>query len=114
MNPSNPTPAGARRPFDRRNKRRAQITQKLRVRPSEPAQNFDEVLSTINACRDGVYFATERKDYRKDMRLFVSFPYSEAPGAMNMEYIGRVVRIDALPRDRFGIAVQLVMTMNLA
>jgi hypothetical protein len=48
------------------------------------------------------------------MRLFVSFPYSDAPGAMNMEYIGRVVRIDTLPRDRFGIAVQLVMTMNLA
>ena len=114
MADSKSTPTGARRPFDRRNKRRAQISQKLRIRPSEPAQNFDEVLVTINACRDGVYFATERQDYRKDMRLFVSFPYSEAPGAMNMEYIGRVVRIDTLPRNRFGIAVHLVMTMNLA
>ena len=114
MDQPKPTPASTRRMSDRRNKRRAQISQKLRVRPSEPAQNFDEVQSTINACRDGLYFSTELKEYRKEMRLFVTFPYSDAPGAVNMEYIGRVVRIDPLPRNRFGIAVQLVMSMNLA
>jgi hypothetical protein len=48
------------------------------------------------------------------MRLFVTFPHSDAPGAVNMEYIGRVVRIDPLPRNRLGVAVQLVMSMNLA
>jgi hypothetical protein len=47
---------------DRRNKRRAQLSQRIHVRPSEPAHNFDEVLVTTNACRDGLNFATELKD----------------------------------------------------
>ena len=100
--------------LDRRGKRRAKVAQPVRVRPSEPGEKqFDEVQVTLNVCRNGIYFATERDSYYKHMRLFVTFPYSNGPGAINWEYIGQVVRVDRLPDGRRGIAVQLVMSINL-
>jgi hypothetical protein len=102
-------PAGG----DRRNKRRVQIAEAVRVRPSEPiGEGFDEVQATINVCRDGIYFPTNLKSYRKGMRVFVTFPYSEMPGAINLEYIGEVVRVDKLTFGRLGVAVHLKSTMN--
>ncbi len=99
---------------DRRNKRRVKISQPVRVRPSEPhGQQFDEVLVTINVCRDGLYFATREKTYQVGTRLFITFPYSDDPTAVNLEYLGRVVRVDKLPRGQFGIAVHLAMSVNL-
>ncbi len=99
---------------DRRNRGRAKLAQPLRVRPSEPGgADFDEVLMTINVCRDGVYFPTEREGYFKGMRVFITFPYNETPGAINLEYIGEVVRIDKLSHGRQGIAVHLKMKLNL-
>ena len=98
---------------DRRRKRRAKMTQPVRVRPSEPISNdFDEVLATINVCRDGIYFPTGRESYKEGMRLFVTFPYRGA-SEMNLEYIGRVVRIDRLPDGKLGVAVHLLQTINL-
>lgn len=99
---------------DRRGKRRARIAQPVRVRPSEPFDNqFDEVKATINVCRNGVYFSTERDSYTKGLRLFITFPYHNDPSAINLEYIGKVVRVDALPNGKFGVAVHLLMTVNL-
>ncbi|MBI3406024.1 MAG: hypothetical protein HY046_11265 [Acidobacteria bacterium] len=99
---------------ERRNKGRAKLAQPIRVRPSEPSgHNFDEVLVSLNVCRDGVYFPTEQETYYKGMRVFITFPYNEGPGAINMEYIGEVVRIDQLSHGRKGIAVHLKMKVNL-
>ncbi len=47
------------------------------------------------------------------MRLFVTYPYSDAPGALNREYVGKVLRIDDLGHGRRGIAVQLLMPLYL-
>lgn len=86
----------------------------MRVRPSEPRGNdFDEVVDTLNVCRNGVYFASERASYQKGMRLFVTYPYATGHGAINQEYLGLVVRIDELPNGRRGIAVELKMKINL-
>ena len=99
---------------ERRRKGRAKLAQPIRVRPSEPGgHNFDEVLVSINVCRDGVYFPTEQETYYKGMRVFITFPYNEGPGAINLEYIGEVVRIDELSHGRKGIAVHLKMKVNL-
>jgi len=88
--------------------------QKVRVRPSEPrGSDFDEVVETLNVCRTGIYFASSRACYKKDLRLFVTYPYDTGPGAINQEYIGCVVRIDDLPDGRRGIAVHLQMKLNL-
>jgi hypothetical protein len=77
-------------------------------------EEFDEVLPTVNSCRSGCYFATDDPRYKKHMRLFVTFPYSAVPGAINRDYIGEVVRVDDLPDGRTGVAVNLLTTIGLA
>lgn len=99
---------------DRRRKRRARLSQPVRVRPSEPVENdFDEVRATTNISRDGIYFVSKQTTYYKGLRVFVTFPYHPNSGDLSLEYIGQVVRIDSLGDDRFGVAVQLLMTLNL-
>ncbi len=98
---------------DRRIKRRVKLAQPVRVRPSEPGFQFDEVRATINVCRDGIYFSTDEKYYEKGMRVFVTLPYSDAPDAINLEYIGEVVRVDKLTHGQFGVAVHLKVTVNV-
>ena len=99
---------------ERRGKGRAKLAQKVRVRPSEPhGKDFDEVVDTLNVCRTGIYFASSRACYHKDMRLFVTYPYLTEHGAINQEYLGRVVRIDQLTGGLRGIAIHLQMKVNL-
>jgi hypothetical protein len=98
---------------ERRKKSRAKISRPIRVRPSEPRdEHFEDVTASINASRTGVYFHTRREKYYKGMRVFVTFPYSAPNDAMNSEYVGEIVRIEALGDGKFGIAVHLLMTLN--
>jgi hypothetical protein len=99
---------------ERRRMGRTKISQTIRVRPSLPVQdNFDDVARTLNASRSGIYFAARRSEYSKDMRLFVTYPFSATPGTLNQEFVGRVARIDELGDGRRGIAVELLMPLQL-
>jgi hypothetical protein len=96
---------------DRRRTERVDVSMPLRVCSSESdADQFEEVSTTLNASRDGLYFASKVPRYKAGMSLVVSFPYSHAT-ERNVYFLGKVVRIDALSDGRFGIAVELVMTM---
>ena len=87
----------------------------VRARPSQPMiEEFDEILPTVNSCRSGCYFTTDNARYKKHLRLFVTVPYSTALGAINRDYIGEVVRIDARPDGRLGVAVNLLTTIGLS
>ena len=99
---------------ERRHKGRLKLPRVVRVRPSEPGLiDFDEILPTQNAAQDSVYFVSRNKKYKKGLRLFITYPYSEAPGSINQESLGKVVRIDELDRGRRGIAVQILMPLYL-
>jgi len=99
---------------ERRGKARLKLPQVVRVRPSDPRRHeFDEILPTTNISRDSVYFASKNGSYAEGMRLFITYPYSDAPGALNREYVGKVLRIDDLGHGRRGIAVQLLMPLYL-
>jgi len=98
---------------EKRRSRRAKIARMLRVRPSEPKDDhFEDLPVSINASREGVLFKTRRTAYYPGMRVFVTFPYSSAHDPMNCEYVAKVVRIDKMPNDRVGVAVELLMTVN--
>jgi hypothetical protein len=100
---------------ERRSKSRLKISQVVRVRPSTPGPNdFDEILPTLNSSRESVYFVAQRDVFVKNMRLFVTYPYSKAHNAINQEYIGRVTRIDQLADGKQGVAVQLLMPIRLS
>jgi hypothetical protein len=107
-------PQGTEKQYpEKRRSRRAKIARTLRVRPSEPKdEHFDDLPVSINASREGILFKTRQATYYPGMRVFVTFPYSSPHDPMNCEYVGQVVRVDKLPNGRFGVAVNLLMTVN--
>ena len=95
---------------ERRKKTRTKIPRMIRVRPSEPTlEDFDEILPTINASRNSVYFVPQNGIFKPDMRVFVTFPYASDPGSINQEFLGMVTRVDKLPGNKQGVAVHLLM-----
>jgi hypothetical protein len=98
-----------------RRARRAKLARPMRVRPSEPRdEHFEDLPISVNASKHGIYFVSRRPNYYKGMRVFVTFPYTSAHDPMTSEYLAEVVRIDTLPKDKFGIAVDLKMTVNMS
>jgi PilZ domain len=96
-----------------RRSRRAKIAKPLRVRPSEPRdEHFEDMPVSINASKEGIYFHTRRSNYYKGMRVFVTFPFTSPHDPMNCEYVAEVVRVENLANGRFGVALNLKMTMN--
>jgi hypothetical protein len=95
--------------------RRAKLARPMRVRPSEPRDDhFEDLPNSVNASKHGIYFVSKRSTYYKGMRVFVTFPYTSAHDPMNSEYLAEVVRIDTLPNNKFGVAVDLKMTVNMS
>jgi hypothetical protein len=96
---------------ERRRTERVDVSLPVRVcSPCGAADEFEEVSSTLNACRDGLYFATKVQSYKLGMSLLVTFPFSHAP-ERNVNFFGKVVRIDVLSDGSLGIAVELMTTI---
>ena len=98
----------------KRRSRRVKMSRPVRVRPSEPRDDhFEDLITSINASKEGIYFHSRRPGYYKGMRVFVTFPYSSGHDPMNCDYVAEVVRVETLPNGKFGVADDLKMTMNL-
>jgi hypothetical protein len=98
---------------EKRVNRRANLARPARVRPSDPRdENFDDLAVSANASKDGIYFTTRRNSYYKGMRVFVTFPYSSPHDPMNCEYMAEVVRVEELPKGKFGVAVHLKLSVT--
>ena len=98
---------------DKRLSRRAKIARPVRARPSDPRdEHFEDLPVGVNASKEGIYFNSRQKSYYKGMRVFVTFPFSSPHDPMNCEYVAEVVRVEELAKGKFGVAVQLKMTMN--
>jgi hypothetical protein len=111
--PGKQTTAGSPPP-ERRDKGRLKLQRTIRVRPSVPGSDaVEEILETLNISRQGLYFRTASSFYYKGMRLFITYPYSSAPEAINLDYIAKVLRVDLLPNGVFGVAVELSTTLDL-
>ncbi len=99
---------------ERRRKSRLRLPQTVRVRPSDPRLlDFDEILPTVNTSRDSVYFVSKNLAYEEGMRVFITCPYSDSPGSINRDSLGKVVRIDELGHGRRGIAVEILMPIYI-
>ena len=99
---------------ERRSSRRCKITQLMRIRPSDPERDpFEDIRGSLSVSRTGVYFQSSVPTYAVGMRLFVTMPYSNAPSALNREYLAEVVRVDALPNGLSGVGIKLLMEMGM-
>ena len=96
--------------MEKRLNQRAKMAKMLRVRPSDPNdEHFEELPVSTNVSRQGIYFHSNRSDYRKGMRLFITFPFTFVQDPMACEYLAEVVRVERVSRERVGVAVHLLM-----
>lgn len=108
------TEEAEKRYSQQRRSRRAKIARPVRVRPSDPRDDhFEDIPTSVNASKEGIFFTSRRPNYYKGMRVFVTFPFSSAHDPMNCEYVAEVVRVENLPNNKFGVAVHLLGTMNV-
>ncbi len=100
---------------ERRRKSRVKLSCFILVRPFDPdPEYFERIILTKNSSRDGLSFETDDAYYYQRMRLLVSYPYSLHPCAINRDYIGEVVRRDALADGRYSIALRFLTTAKLS
>jgi CheY-like chemotaxis protein len=92
---------------ERRRRRRVKVSASVRVRATDPnSDSFTDIATTIDVSRDGILFQTERRGFSKGMSVGVTFPYSNAQGALNVEQSAQVVRTMELGDKKIGVAVQ--------
>jgi hypothetical protein len=91
---------------ERRRSQRDKIANPARVRPWGPKYE-EEVRTTLNSSRDGLYFTTWSEHYHLNMSVSVIFPYASVV-LSHSEHFGRIVRIERLTDGRLGIAVQFL------
>lgn len=100
-----PKTAAPPSPAERRRRKRVKVSAQVRVR-SMGKDGFTEIATTIDVSRDGILFASVRSDFSKGMALGVTFPFSNAPQALNAEEPAEVVRTLDLGDGQLGVAVQ--------
>ncbi|MGH9714095.1 MAG: response regulator [Candidatus Acidiferrales bacterium] len=93
---------------DRRRKRRALISAPVRVRSVHTTQGGpDEIATTIDVSRGGILFETQSNLFGRGMDVAITFPYCDAPGALQAEQQARVARVRELPDGRFAVAIAI-------
>ena len=71
----------------------------------------EEITRTHNVSMTGIYFRTQ-STYKIGTVLKVVYPYWTDPGSINKEYSARVTRIDGLPGEFWGIAVEFLRNLR--
>ena len=93
---------------EKRSNPRAKLARKLRIRPSDfYADTFEEITTSVNVSKRGVYFHTQLNHYQVGMNLFVTYPFTSVDDPVKSEYFGEIVRIDRLSDGKYGIALYL-------
>jgi len=102
-----PEPAFAPR-GERRSRRRALISAPVRVRQVNTTDSGpDEISTTLDVSRGGILFINAQGTFEIGMEVFVTFPYSKSPVAIQAEQNGIVARISMLPDGRRAVAIAL-------
>ena len=92
---------------ERRRWPRIRIAQPVRLRSADPAVALEEVSSTVDVSREGIYFLTALDAYRVGLRLLVVFPYiAERPPGPDEEHPAEVVRVESRPGGSHGVALR--------
>jgi hypothetical protein len=76
------------------------------------AADAQRLCVTRDFSRDGVYFVAGDEGLQEHMRLVMQFPDVVAE-AREHEYLVEVMRVKALPEDRYGIGARLILRAML-
>jgi hypothetical protein len=94
---------------ERRSQKRAKVKLSARICPEDvTAGTCWEVIATVNATRQSLYFMTNSDWCHVGMRLRVTFPYDASRDKLSdLGELGEVTRTERLPGGRVGVAVVL-------
>ncbi len=98
---------------ERRRRRRAMISAAVRVRSIDAPQcGPDEISTTLDVSRGGFLFVSALPGFALGMQVAVTFPFSNAPTAIQAEQAGRVARVTDMPDGRRAVAIALGARMG--
>lgn len=89
---------------------REALSEPVLVRPCD-ALFPEEVCTTLNVSRSGVYFVTPTRHYSVGMNVLVTLNFGPDDPS-HREQIGDVVRVEPLGTDRWGVAIRILMHNN--
>jgi hypothetical protein len=95
---------------ERRQTQRENLSEPVLICPCDP-EYPEEVCTTLNVSRNGLYFATIKEHYFPGMNVFVT-PNFHSDDPMQREYIGDVVRLERLEDGKWGVAIRILMHCN--
>jgi hypothetical protein len=97
---------------ERRQVQRENLSEPVLICPCDP-EYPEEVCTTLNVSRNGLYFTTTTEHYFPGMNVIVTLNFhSDDP--MQHEYIGDVVRLERLEDGKWGVAIRILMPYNAA
>jgi hypothetical protein len=86
------------------------LSEPVLIRPCDPLYP-EEVCTTANISRSGVYFVTSANHYCVGMNVIVTLNFGP-DDPVHREQIGDVVRITELQEGNRGIAIRILMQGN--
>ena len=89
---------------------REPLSEPVRVRPCDTLYP-EEICTTANVSRSGLYFVTSASYYYVGMNVVVTLNFGP-DDPIHREQIGDVVRIDELDEDKWGVAIRILMHNN--
>jgi hypothetical protein len=89
---------------------RENLSEPVRVRPCDP-QYPEEICTTVNVSRNGVYFVTCNEHFSIGMNVFVTLNFGP-DDPMHRVQIGDVVRMEKLDQGKWGVAIRILMHGN--
>jgi hypothetical protein len=89
---------------------RERLSEPVRVCPCDPCYP-EEVCTTSNVSRSGLYFMTSTRHYFIGMNVVVTLNFGP-DDPMHREQIGDVVRLEKLEDGVWGVAIRILMHSN--
>ena len=89
---------------------RETLSEPVLVRPFDPLFP-EEICTTANVSRSGLYFLTPTKHYFVGMNVIVTLNFGQ-DDPIHREQIGDVVRVEELDEDKRGVAIRILMHNN--
>jgi hypothetical protein len=111
LNALEPAANSVVRESERRVSGRNRLALPIRLRHATEYGQREEITHTENVSLTGLYFKTQAT-LQLQSRLQIIYPFWTDPGSINKEYTAEVARIDRLPDQTWGVAVEFLQNLR--
>src|SRR6202011_1552493 len=98
-------------PNERRNFDRNRLRLPIRVCGTGERGRIEETTFTQSISRGGLYFVS-REEWSAGQILNITYPYWTDLGGINTEYTAKVLRLDPLKDETWGVGVEFLESLG--